>query len=46
MARYDYVDASVPNSEAWLAAAETPWTHAIRKKHIDRRLVMYERIQD
>jgi antibiotic biosynthesis monooxygenase (ABM) superfamily enzyme len=44
MARYDYVDASVPDSDVWLAAAETPWTHAIRKKHVDRRLVLYERI--
>jgi hypothetical protein len=42
MARYDYVDASVPDSDVWLAAAETPWTHAIRTKHLDRHLVVYK----
>jgi hypothetical protein len=45
MARYDYIDASVPESDAWLKAAETPWTHAIRRKHLDRHLVLYERIE-
>ncbi|HLF76457.1 MAG TPA: hypothetical protein VJB57_03115 [Dehalococcoidia bacterium] len=44
MARYDYVDAAVPDSDVWLAAAETPWTHAIRKKHYDRHLVVYQRV--
>ena len=44
MARYDATDPSVFHTDAWFAAAETPWTSEMRKTHTDRWLTEYRRL--
>ena len=41
MARYDLTEPEVQTTEAWSKAAETPWTHEVRKTHRDRWRVVY-----
>jgi hypothetical protein len=41
LAIYHVEDPRIPGSEAWLAAAETPWTHAMRARVSDRRRLVF-----
>jgi hypothetical protein len=41
MARYDLLGPEVLQTEAWEHAAETPWTHRVRKTYTERWLTVY-----